>query len=57
LTANIQEKAQLKKELYTFLLVTFVIINMIDFVIYMISGPLSYVATKLWTVRLVAVAK
>jgi membrane protease YdiL (CAAX protease family) len=50
---NRSEREQLKKELYTFLLITFAVTFMIDFIIYMISGPISAVPSKLWTVTLV----
>ena len=53
MTEPITERGQLKKELYTFLIITFVVTFIIDFIIYTLSGPISAVHSKLWTVTLV----
>ena len=54
LTASIPGKAQLKKGLCTFLLVTFVTTYTIYFVIYIISGPISSVHSNFRLLHLVA---
>ena len=45
----ILERAQLKKELFAFLIITFAATYLLDFaIIYMMSGPLSAGTSKLW---------
>ena len=50
---NRSERGQLKKKLYTFLLITFAVTFTIYFIIYMISGPIYTLHSKLWTFTLV----
>ncbi len=52
MTTNIVEGSQLKKELLVFLIITFAATYLLDFIIYMISGPILAVHTRLWTVTL-----
>ncbi|MBI5680305.1 MAG: CPBP family intramembrane metalloprotease [Methanobacterium sp.] len=44
----ILEKGQLKKELFAFLIITFAATILLSFVIYLISGPISFTPSRLW---------
>jgi len=48
LTMALLESGQLKKELYDFLIITFVATSILSFAIYLISGPISVPPSQLW---------
>jgi membrane protease YdiL (CAAX protease family) len=50
LTTDIQERSQLKKELYVFLIITFAVTYILNFAMYLIAGPISPTPSNLWTV-------
>lgn len=52
MTTSFLERRQLKKELYTFLIITFTATYILDFAIYLISGPISSEPSKLWDITL-----
>jgi uncharacterized protein len=50
LTANLSERTQIKKELFVFLIITFAATYLLNFAMYLISGPILATPAKLWTV-------
>lgn len=48
MTKAILERGQLKKELFTFLIITFAATIILSFVIYLISGPIAFTPSRLW---------